>query len=210
MLLFDFDGTLVDSFNCVVLQANLLADKYNFRKIKPEEIESLHHLSSLQIIKLLRVPYYFIPSLIYQLKKTLYSEMLALNPVNHIYDVLEVLYQEEIPLAILTSNSKRNVEKWLHHNQMHHFFKFIQAEANYFNKRNLLKKTIRTYKMNPSCTYYIGDESRDIEAAKQCQINSIAVTWGYQSEKILIQSQPTYLVRNPSELLKICRNLSFD
>lgn len=57
--------------------------------------------------------------------------------------------------------------------------------------------------MNKQHTFYIGDETRDIDAAKQNGIHSIGVTWGFNSEKILAQHQPDYIARKPEDLLAI-------
>ena len=71
-VLFDFDGTMVDSFNCVMEKAILLADEFGFRKIHEHEIESLRDLSSTEVIKFLEVPLYKIPTLIFKMRKHLH------------------------------------------------------------------------------------------------------------------------------------------
>ena len=86
---------------------------------------------------------------------------------------------------------------------MQHLFQFIHSEANYFGKTRLLKKIINQYKLDKSRVFYIGDETRDIEAAKQSGLHSIAVTWGFNSEKILSQHEPDFIARKPEDLLTI-------
>ena len=51
--------------------------------------------------------------------------------------------------------------------------------------------------------FYIGDETRDIDAAKQCGISAVAVTWGFNSEAIIAKHNPHYLVRHPKDILTI-------
>lgn len=86
---------------------------------------------------------------------------------------------------------------------MEKFFNFIYAKTNFFGKARVLKKIIKLYKMDQSKTFYIGDETGDIEAAKACRVNSIAVTWGFNSEKILSTFKPHYLAKKPEDLLTI-------
>lgn len=203
-LLFDFDGTLVDSFQCVIEKTNLLAERFNFRKIQEHEFELLRSLPSKEIIQFLNIPYYKIPSLIYHIRKLLHDEMPKITPIDKMSEILEKFYHAQFSLGILTSNSLENVIKWLETHQMRHFFKFIHTESSYFSKRYLLKKTLKKYNIDHNKTFYICDETRDIEAAQKNNIKSIAVTWGYNSEKTLLQYQPTYLVQKPDELLKIC------
>ena len=203
-LLFDFDGTLVDRFNCVLEKAMLLAEEFSLKTLKRDEIEALRHLSSKELIKFLHVPIYKIPKLIYRMRQHLHDEIPNLPPFPGMYDVIEQLYQSESRLGILTSNSVENVCEWLELHHMRHFFNFIHTEPNYFTKRHLLNKTIRSYKIDKSQAFYIGDETRDIDAARKNKIQSIAVTWGYNSEIALQKYEPSFIAKKPNDLLTIC------
>ncbi len=202
-LLFDFDGTLVNSFNCVVEKTNLLAKEFNFRKIEDHEIEGLRDMPSRDLIKFLKIPFYKIPKLIYYMRNHLHAEMKNLDPVDNIDQVLEKLSKAGFSLGILTSNSVENVSMWLELHKMNHLFEFIHIESNYFSKKYLLKKTIKKYKIDKSQTYYICDETRDIDAATKNGIKSVAVTWGYNSEQTLLQFEPSFVARKPENLLTI-------
>ena len=203
-LLFDFDGTLVDSFNCVMEKAILMAEEFHFQTMSDKDINDLRDLTSKELLKLLNIPVYKIPKLIHHMRKHLRNEMHSLAPSRHIRPVVEKLYNANVPLGILSSNSVENVSKWLDSHDMRHFFNFIHTESNYFSKKYLLKKTLKTYRMDKSNTYYICDETRDIDAATKNNIKSIAVTWGYNSEKALLQYQPAFIARHPDDILSIC------
>lgn len=203
-LLFDFDGTIVNSYEYVIETTNLLAEQFNLRKIEKHDTEHLRDLTSREVINFLGVSFYKIPSLIRQIRRLLYDQMVHMKPVTNISTVLETFYKSGCSLGILTSNSIENVNVWLEMHQIHHFFDFIHDESNHFSKCSLLKKTLKKYQIDKSNVFYIGDEARDIEAAKRNNIQSIAVTWGYNSEKVLLKYQPTYLVKQPEDLLTIC------
>jgi phosphoglycolate phosphatase len=203
VMLFDFDGTIVDSLNCVVEKANSIAERFRFRKIKQHEIEVLRNLSSQEVVKFLDLPLHLIPLVIYQLRKALYEAMHSLRPITNIRNVLEQIYQSKITLAIVTTNSISNVERWLQLNNMSYFFQFIQSESRTFSKKSLLKRIIAHHNIDITKAFYVGDETRDIHAAHYNNIQSIAVTWGYNSESILIKYKPTYIARQPQDLLKI-------
>jgi phosphoglycolate phosphatase-like HAD superfamily hydrolase len=57
-----------------------------------------------------------------------------------------------------------------------------------------------SHKLDPSKVFYIGDETRDIEAAKKAGIKSIAVTWGYNTKAILDNSNPDFLCESTDAL----------
>ncbi len=204
-LLFDFDGTLVDSFDCVVETFMRLADEMHFRKIKKEEIEDLRNLSSTEFVKFLNIPLYQIPTLIYRTRKYLFHEMHRLQPVADMPYILQQLSKTGSTLGILTSNSAANVKLWLKQHHLQDVFSFIYIESSFFSKKNLLKRILKKHKIPLSQAYYIGDETRDIEAANQNQIRSIAVTWGYNSEKALTKAEPYLLIRRPQDLLRLFR-----
>jgi phosphoglycolate phosphatase len=203
-LIFDFDGTLVDSFNCVMEKSLLLADEFNIRKLDKEEIQSLRDLTSIEIIKYLQIPTYKIPKLIYQIRKYLQTEMRGLKPIPEIPEVLKKLSNAGFTMGILTSNSAENVRVWLDEHHLQHFFDFTHIESCFFSKKNVLRKTLKLHQSDKSKVLYIGDETRDIDAATQNNINAIAVTWGYNSEKALLQYKPLHIARKPDDILKIC------
>jgi phosphoglycolate phosphatase len=200
-LIFDFDGTLVDSFECVIELFNQLADDYNFRKIAPQEMDELRHLSSKELIALFHIPFYKMPMVLYNARKSLHDNITLLNPFNDIPQIIDQLFKAGFSLGIVSSNSEENVISWLKYHQLHEYFNFIQAGASYFGKKRALKKTIRLNRINQA--FYIGDETRDIDAASYSNIYSMAVTWGFNSEKILSEHQPHYIAHTPKDILTI-------
>jgi phosphoglycolate phosphatase len=202
-LIFDFDGTLVDSYENVILNFAVLAEKFKFRKITLQDIEGLKDLTSKELIKYLKIPLYKLPSVLRSAKEYMQHEIPTLTTFPDLPEVLNTLYQSDVTLSILTSNSLNNVTTWLARNNMQHLFKFIHSDSSYFGKKYLLRKIITLNKLDPSKTYYVGDETRDVIAARKCHIGSIAVLWGFNSEKILSQYHPTHIARTPKDLLSI-------
>lgn len=208
-LIFDFDGTLIDSYQKVIEKFNYLAEQFDFRKIDEQELEKLRELNSKQLIKNLHIPFYKLPKIIHHARKEMRKEILNLLPFPNMPEVLEKLFDNKFILGVLTSNSEVNVATWLKYHKIHHLFHFIHSEPNYFSKKRVLKKMIKTYGMDKTKAFYIGDETRDIEAAKKAGIYSIAVTWGFNSEKILLAQEPHYIARTPEDIIKIFTAMDF-
>jgi phosphoglycolate phosphatase len=203
-IIFDFDGTIVDSLPMMIEKFNILSDQFNFRKIQLEDIPVLRNLSSQQLIKHLRIPIYKIPRILFQARKMMNADIPNLYPFENMYQLLYKLHQANITLGILTSNSTENVNLWLEINGMKQFFKFIHCGSHYFGKKRIINKIIKKYAIDKSHAYYIGDDTRDVDAAKKNAIYSIAVTWGFSSEEILIKHHPHYIARHPDDILRIC------
>lgn len=206
-LIFDFDGTLVDSFDAAIQKFNLIAYDLNLNKISPQQACEFKHLSSKELFKQLNIPFFKIPMLLRQARTSMREEISSLGTFIDLPDVLKELHQQHYSLGILTSNSMENVISWLEKQQMSQFFDFIHAESSYFGKKYLLKKLIQNYQMNPQNTFYIGDETRDVEAAHKSKIGSIAVAWGFNSEKTLSESNPTYIAKAPKDILTFLHEL---
>lgn len=203
-LIFDFDGTLVDSFDCLMEKFFQVSNQYHMRTLSSHEIARLRDLPSKEIIKQLKIPLYQLPGMLAQVRHSIQAEILNLKPVVHLFQVLEQLYDAGFTLGILSSNAKENVTAWLKHHQVEYLFKFIYMEQNFFSKGSVLKEILDVHQIEKNQAFYIGDETRDIEAAKANDICAVAVTWGFNSEKALAQTQPHFIARKPTDLLELC------
>src|SRR5471030_2195978 len=134
-LIFDFDGTLVDSLPKVIEKFNGIADEFHFRKIQPDELPNIRDLNSRDLIKYMQIPFYKIPRILHRARKLMNIEMPTLTSFLNLREVLQQLHAEGFSLGILTSNSSENVNTWLELNKISHLFNFIHAESSYFGKR---------------------------------------------------------------------------
>lgn len=204
-IIFDFDGTIVDSFTCVIDTFNFFSDRYRYKKIETQDIPLLRDLTSRELVMHLGIPLYKIPFLIRAARKHMHRSVPTLKPIDDIIPVIKQLYQSGVSLGIVTSNSEENVTRWLQQHALLPLFHYIYIESNFFSKKHVLNKIIDKYSLNKASVYYIGDETRDIDAAKQCRIFSMAVTWGFNSEKILTQQQPHFIAHEPQDILSLLK-----
>jgi len=116
-------------------------------------------------------------------------------------ELLQKLKDESFNLGILSSNSVENIQTILKKAHLLDHFNFVESSSNLFGKAKSLKKLLTKHNLSPKDIIYIGDEVRDIEAAQQANIKSMAVTWGWNSTEILQKSKPTYLIQDPSEFI---------
>lgn len=207
VIFFDFDGTIADTLNAFVNITNRLAVGFGYQPISPEEITHLKNLSSRQIIKQSGIPILKFPFLISKIKSELNSEIQTIKAFPGIKETLIELRSQVDRIGILSSNSKDNIAAFLEINDLHHLFDFIYTEAAIFSKSRAIKKILVQEKVKPEESIYIGDETRDIEAAKRSQVKAIAVTWGFNSKEILAAQNPDLLVERPSELVDAIASL---
>ena len=61
LAIFDFDGTLADSFPWFIGVLNGVADRYGFNRVRPDDVEQLRGYDARQIMRHLRVPSWKLP-----------------------------------------------------------------------------------------------------------------------------------------------------
>ena len=54
----------------------------------------------------------------------------------------------------------------------------------------------------------VGDSSVDIQTAKNCDLKSIGVLWGFRTKEELLEAGADYTVYNPKEILEIVNQLN--
>jgi phosphoglycolate phosphatase-like HAD superfamily hydrolase len=203
VLIFDFDGTIADSFEIVLAITNRLAPEFGYPPALPEDVERLRNLSSREIVRQSKVSPFKIPFLVRRLRGELYREIPHLQPIPGIKAALLDLKQQGYQLGIVTSNSRKNVVAFLAAQQLSDMFDFIGSGIALFGKDRILRRILKQQQLNPRDVVYVGDETRDIEAARTIGIKVISVSWGYNTSQALAAENPDYLIHQPAELLQI-------
>jgi phosphoglycolate phosphatase len=207
-VIFDFDGTIADTFLFYFNLLNRLAEKFNFDKIDPEKIDFYRNLNSHEIIELLKIPPLRLPFFVYEARKLLKKEIELIKPIPGIKETITYFKDSDIRLGIITSNSVKNVQTFLKRFDFPHF-DFVFSSLRIWEKSHTLLKVLSRNKLDPQSVFYIGDETRDIEAAHDAGVKAVAVTWGYNSEAILKTFSPEHLVSSTQSLQSlIARSLS--
>jgi phosphoglycolate phosphatase len=208
VVIFDFDGTLADTLNAIVSISNRLAGEYGYKPTAPEELTQIRNLSSREIVKQSGISLFKLPFLLKRVRADLRNDIQQLNPIVGIKESLIKLQAEGNRLGILTSNSEENVKVFLLKHEMLELFSFIYSETQLFSKHKTLINFIKRNKLNPEDVIYVGDETRDIEAAKKINSKVIAVSWGFNTKEALAKHNPDFLIHQPSELLDVMGSLA--
>jgi len=201
-MIFDFDGTIADTFAAVVSVLNSLAGEFGYRVAEPAELPALRSLRPVELAQAIGIAWPQVPGLVARVRKEMARNMAAVAPFSGIPEALAGLRERGMRLGILTSNSRGNVETFLaHHPSL--TFDFVSTGSGLFSKQHRLKRVLSRERLTPSEVCYVGDEVRDIEAAQAVGARMIAVTWGFSAAQLLAASKPEHLISNPAELLTL-------
>jgi phosphoglycolate phosphatase len=202
VLLFDFDGTIADTRTVAHSILNDMSTEFGFRHLPEEHLEQARAMGTREFIHYLGISNWRVPVIARRGLQLLRERMNQVNPIEGMPDVLAALHAGGQRIGILTSNSETNVTDFLKRHDLP-YFHFVRTSSKLFGKAREMNRLIRSENVIPSEILYVGDETRDIEAAKESGLRMAAVTWGYNSAVALSALNPEHLLQSPLELLKI-------
>lgn len=197
--MFDFDGTLANTVTAGVAAFNQLAHRYGFVEITADNAEELRTKGPRAAMKALEVPMLRVPTVLRYLRSDLKTALPMLGFTEGMQAVLVALKEQGYRLGIVTSNSEENVRAFLTNNDAD-FFDFIQGGSGLFNKSLKIRRLMAREGLKNDETVMVGDEIRDIKAARKSGMTSVAVTWGLNSREGLEGAHPDFIVDTAAEL----------
>jgi phosphoglycolate phosphatase len=198
-VLFDFDGTLADSLPIGLEAFNSLADRYGFHPLSREEAESLRHLNSRQVIRRFGGTWKC-SRILRAAKRKIAERATEIQPFPGIPEMLDQIHASGLNIGIVSSNSEPTIHSFLGHHNLARFVSTVRGGSSIFGKARVLRRACRALELNPSHAIYVGDETRDVEAARRAFISCIGVTWGASTRDPLGHAGAAATVDSPAEL----------
>jgi phosphoglycolate phosphatase len=204
LAIFDLDGTLVDSFPWFLRTINDVADRFGFRRVRVEDVEGLRHASTREILSRLEVPLWKLPAIARHARR-LKGEAAAEIPLfPGVEAMLRTLADDGVQLALVSSDSEANARRKLDGTAA--LFSHFDCAASVFGKPAKFRRVIRSAGVARADVISIGDEVRDIEAARAVGIASGAVSWGYAAPAALRALAPDHMFAQMDEIAEmVCR-----
>ncbi len=204
LVIFDSDGTLADTLPWMRGIFNELAEEHGFRRVEPHDYERFRDLHGTALLRELGLPLWKLPRVVSGMRRRMAAHTGTLSLFPGISDVLTRLAAGGIQLAIVSSNSRENVERVLGVNNARLIAHFA-CGVSVLGKAARLRQVIRRSAVQRSQSIYIGDELRDAEAAGKAGIAFGAVTWGHHRREILGRQNPAEMFATVQEIAdKLC------
>jgi phosphoglycolate phosphatase len=201
-IIFDFDGTLADTLGILIEITNELATEFGYQPINEQQVIQLQGLSSREIIKTAGLARWQIPFLLRRFKLAFRQKTDLVQLFPTIPETLKALKHAGYKIGIISSNSVENIYTVLQRYQIDHLFSFVYS-CSIFGKSGAINAALRANYIEAKEAIYVGDEIRDIAAARRSKIPVIAVTWGFNGTAILTEHQPNHLVDKPQEIIQL-------
>jgi phosphoglycolate phosphatase len=202
LAIFDFDGTLADSFPWFLGVVNRLAEEFGFRRLEDHEVEALRGLAARQLMSHLAVPAWKLPRIARRMRQHMAREIGDVHLFPGVDHLLRELNRRGVRLAIVTSNSQDNVRQVLGPDNSA-LIRHYACGVSLLGKRPKLREVLSAAGLAAAEAICIGDEIRDLEAARAEGIPFGAVSWGYTKPEALRAHGPEEMFESLEEILSI-------
>lgn len=200
LVIFDFDGTLADTFPCFVNAFDQAADHYGFRRLDRARQHDLRGYDARRIMAHHDIPLWKVPAIAGFMRRAIARDIDAIHLFDGVGEVLRALAARGVTLAIVTSNSRANVLRILGADHAA-LFSHVECGASLFGKLPKVRKVLAASGVAPAQAILVGDEIRDARVCAEAGIDFGAVAWGFNHLDALMAEAPLMVFRHVGELL---------
>jgi phosphoglycolate phosphatase len=200
LIIFDLDGTLADSFPWFRRHVNDVADRFKFRRVTEDDIETLRLRGSREILAHLEVPRWKLPWIARHMRRLKAEQIAEIALFEGAETMLRSLAASGLRLALVSSDSEANARQQL--GETAALFSHFDCAASIFGKPAKFRRILRRTGIGAARTISIGDEVRDIEAARAAGIACGAVTWGFAAQQALGVLQPNLMFERMDDIAR--------
>lgn len=193
LVIFDFDGTLADSFALFLEAAKVAAERFRFKPIAEADLDRFRSSNAREIIAEVGLAWWKVPAVVRHTRKFMRERIEQVQLFDGVDVMLRQLKAAGIQVAIVTSNAQENVERVLGAGNLKLIDHFA-CNASIFGKRPKTRAVLKASGVSTEAVLCVGDEMRDAEVAQALRLDFAAVSWGY--------TNPAQLARLPG--VKMC------
>jgi phosphoglycolate phosphatase len=202
LVIFDFDGTLADTFPWFASVLNSAADRFGFNRVAPEDEETLRGYEPQGVLSHLGLPRWKLPLVARHMRKLMTEQLPSISLFDGAVELLASLSSRGVTLVLMTSNSEKNVRQLLGPRGAACFQQFV-CGTSMFGKARKIKKLLARTRFPAKRALLIGDEIRDCQAAHASGVAFGAVSWGYNTAAALRAHQPTEFFATMSDIQRL-------
>lgn len=213
LIIFDLDGTLIDSLADLAIATNHALSLNGF---PPHPIERYKHFVGNGISLLIEraLPEADRNEATKKRVKADFTDYYSIHlndnsrPYPGIPELLQELQNRFVKIAVATNKPQPAAEKIIHNSFKDISFVTIQGQVpNRETKPNpsIISDILTIANLSPEETLYMGDSGVDMQTAQNAGITGIGCLWGFRDAQELQENGADYLIKEPAELLLLCK-----
>jgi phosphoglycolate phosphatase len=199
LAIFDFDGTLADSSGWFLEILNYVAAHYRFRQVSRSEIDELRGKTSREIVRQMRIPFWKMPFIARHMRGLARDAGDRISLFPGIEKALTDLSTAGLKIGVVSSNAEDTIRRTLG-GRLAASIDHYECGASMFGKARLVRRLLARAGLDSREAILIGDETRDIEAARQAGVAAGAVCWGYINADALRAQGPVAVFTSVEEM----------
>lgn len=208
-IIFDLDGTLLNTIVDLSETVNIVLEKHNFPIHSIDEykyflgkgIEVLCRNAFPDVISEDSFQNYLKEvEKVYKIRQTLKT-----RPFDGIAEMLEELNNLGIKIAILSNKPHKFTEDTVKHYFPDINFEVIYGARDGFERKPSPDSALEISKimnLNSEEIIFVGDSETDIKTGRNANMQSIGVEWGYRKKSELINSGAHYIINKPYDIFE--------
>ena len=214
-IIFDFDGTLVDSRTDIAGAQLWVLNQLGVTHYKLEDlfpyIGKPLHVTFTHLLPPEMEPRITEAAAMYReyyLPRALHNTKLFPG----VRETLEELGEQGIRMAVASTKKEMQLRRVAEHLNINEYFVQLQGSDDIPYKPDpfIVRKIISDQKWSPEATLMVGDTDSDVLAGQGAAIATCAVTYGSLTEEQLRTYSPTYIIRSFPELKAIINDAAHE
>lgn len=205
LIVFDWDGTLMDSVEHIVSSLQTVITELNLAPKSDNEIKNIIGLGLREAFLALypQANSNELVELTARYRKRFFQQQE--NPSELFAgarELIESLLQQDYLLAIATGKGRNGLDKVLKETGFEQYFAITRCADESHSKPHpqMMLDIIRYYDIDSSEAIMVGDTEYDLQMANNASANSVGVTYGVHEKQRLLDCKPLALVNNVNEL----------
>ena len=214
-VVFDLDGTLLNTLEDLADSCNYTLNQLNYKTYETEKYKEFIGSGRYKLIERM------LPKEVSNNKEIItraleifdkhYSKNMRnkSKPYKGVLKLLESLKSKDILLAVVSNKPHKFTIETVENYFENSFALVLGQREGYAVKPDpaSLLEVIEKLEVNKEEVLYIGDSEVDIYTAKNAEVTSVAVVWGFRGLGTLEEANPDYIVKNTEEILQIIEEL---
>lgn len=202
-ILFDLDGTLLDSEAKAVKVAKTVIPQYSGRPLTDDELAGLRGIAWVDVFAK------WFPGKEYEIYEKCLKEWDSMDVKVELYpgigELFDTILSYDLKIGVVSSKARKYIEKDLSlFSVLDKLSVIVGSDETELHKPNPepLMEASRRLGMPSDSLIYVGDQPSDVWAAKSAGMLSAGALWGDGDHGLLSDANPDYLLSTPEELVE--------